>query len=118
MADLGAPARSRMDGWTDGRSGDESQPCIRPSVHPPVLCYHRIGGPRELGVTRISARTFRRQMESLARAGWQTLTLDQYAESVHAGLTPGRRPGVSRASTFLLSFDDAYASLAEHAFPV
>src|SRR5262245_44588341 len=78
---------------------------------PPVLCYHRIGGPLELGVTRVSARTFRRQMEHLARAGWKTLTLDEF--------TPGRRPGVSRAErAFLLTFDDGYASLAEHAFPI
>ena len=84
-----------------------------PSV--PVLCYHRIGGPLELGVTRVSAGTFRRQMESLARAGWSTLTLSEYV----ARLTPGRRPGVSRTErAFLLSFDDGYASLAEHAYPV
>ena len=75
----------------------------------PVLCYHRIGGPLELGVTRVSAATFRRQMESLARAGWRTLTLDQYESSRTTHHAP---------RTLLLSFDDGYASLADHAYPV
>jgi peptidoglycan/xylan/chitin deacetylase (PgdA/CDA1 family) len=75
-----------------------------------VLCYHRIGGPLELGVTRVSAGTFRRQMTALAEAGWRALTLSQYTEAIH---TAHRAP-----RTFLLSFDDGYAALAEHAFPV
>ena len=72
---------------------------------PPVLCYHRIGGPLELGVTRVGRSVFARQMTALARAGWQTLSLAQFTP--HA---PRR--------TFLLTFDDGYASLAEHAYPV
>jgi len=75
---------------------------------PPVLCYHRIGGPLELGVTRVSPRTFRRQMQALAKAGWRTLTLEQFGNSAF------RIPH----SAFLLSFDDGYAELAEHAYPV
>jgi peptidoglycan/xylan/chitin deacetylase (PgdA/CDA1 family) len=75
----------------------------------PVLCYHRIGGPLELGVTRVSAGTFRRQMESLAHSGWHTLTLSEFANPQSAIRNP---------QSFLLSFDDGYASLAEHAYPV
>ncbi len=76
---------------------------------PPVLCYHRIGGPLELGVTRVGRSVFERQMRTLAEAGWQTLTLAEFA-----GLrTPYRAP-----RTVLLSFDDGYASLAGHAYPV
>ena len=78
---------------------------------PPVLCYHRVGGPAELGVTRVSPKTFARQMHGLARAGWTTLTLDQFALAGHSAL---RTPH----STFLLSFDDGYEELAEHAYPV
>jgi len=71
----------------------------------PVLCYHRIGGPLELGVTRVGRSVFARQMTALARAGWKTLSLAQFT------------PHAARR-TFLLTFDDGYASLAEHAYPV
>jgi peptidoglycan/xylan/chitin deacetylase (PgdA/CDA1 family) len=75
----------------------------------PVLCYHRIGGPLELGVTRVGRSVFARQMTALARAGWRTLSLEEFAH-------PRTAHGAQR--TFLLSFDDGYASLAEHAYPV
>ena len=75
----------------------------------PVLCYHRIGGPLELGVTRVGRSVFARQMTALARAGWRTLTLKEFATS---------RTTHDERRTFLLTFDDAYASLAEHAYPV
>jgi len=75
----------------------------------PVLCYHRIGGPLELGVTRVGRSVFARQMKSLARAGWRTLSLVEFAKTRTSHLSP---------LTFLLTFDDGYASLAEHAYPV
>ncbi|HYK09908.1 MAG TPA: polysaccharide deacetylase family protein [Gemmatimonadales bacterium] len=80
---------------------------------PPVLCYHRVGGPPELGVTRVSLETFRRQMCALAKAGWRTLTLEQFAAAAHAEHSALRPP----QSAFLLSFDDGYSELAEHAYP-
>lgn len=47
-------------------------------------------------------------MTALARAGWRTVSLTEFAlETPDAG----RR-------TFLLTFDDGYRSLAEHAYPV
>jgi len=73
----------------------------------PVLCYHRIGGPLELGVMRVARSVFARQMTALARAGWRTLTLAEFAERSRA-----------RQSAFLLTFDDGYASLADTAYPV
>jgi peptidoglycan/xylan/chitin deacetylase (PgdA/CDA1 family) len=75
----------------------------------PVLCYHRIGGPLELGVTRVARSVFERQMRSLAAAGWRTLTLAEFANP---------RPTPHAARTCLLTFDDGYASLAEYAYPV
>lgn len=72
-----------------------------------VLCYHRIGGPLELGVTRVARSVFQRQMTALARAGWRTLTLADYAAPPH-----------SAPRTVLISFDDGYASLADFAYPL
>ncbi len=78
-------------------------------THPPVLCYHRIGGPLELGVTRVGRSVFARQMSALARDGWRTLSLPEFA-------APRTTDDARR--TFLLTFDDGYASLAQHAYPV
>ena len=71
----------------------------------PVLCYHRIGGPLELGVTRVARSVFERQMGALANAGWRTLTLAEYATG-------------EASRSFLLTFDDGYASLAEEVYPL
>src|SRR5436309_1501972 len=86
----------------------------RPALLPPVLCYHRIGGPAELGVTRVARSVFARQMTTLARAGWKTLTLDQFAERLRPGHSALRTPH----SALVLTFDDGYASLAEHVYPI
>jgi peptidoglycan/xylan/chitin deacetylase (PgdA/CDA1 family) len=78
---------------------------------PPVLCYHRLGGPFELGVTRVARAVFERQMRALAHLGWQTLTLEQFSLAVTA-------PSSIPRQRFLLTFDDGYASLADVAYPV
>jgi peptidoglycan/xylan/chitin deacetylase (PgdA/CDA1 family) len=77
----------------------------------PVLCYHRVGGPLELGVTRVSARAFERQMRALAARGWRTVTLSQFEERLRGGVPPA-------PNEFLLSFDDGYASLGQYAYPL
>ncbi len=87
-------------------------------IQPPVLCYHRIGGPLELGVTRVGRSVFARQMTALAQAGWQTLSLDQFACRVKTVGAQHAAPLHQTSREFLLSFDDGYASLAEHAYPV
>ena len=86
----------------------------RSPLLPPVLCYHRIGGPAELGVTRVARSTFAAQMNALVRAGWRTLTLDEFAQRLRPGYSAFRTPH----SAFLLTFDDGYASLAEHVYPL
>src|SRR6266566_5791520 len=78
------------------------------SMSPPVLCYHLVGGPLALGVTRVSRRAFGRQMRALARTGWRTLTLGEFAD----------RSDAAEGRTFLLTFDDGYASLADYAYPL
>jgi peptidoglycan/xylan/chitin deacetylase (PgdA/CDA1 family) len=79
---------------------------------PPVLCYHRVGGPLELGVTRVARNVFERHMAALARAGWRTLTLAAFTHRVTHPVSPISHPEL------LLSFDDGYASLAEHVYPL
>lgn len=86
-------------------------------IRPPVLCYHRIGGARELGVTRVGRTVFARQMTALAKAGWRTVTLEQVIQADSPYLFPVARLSAF-ARHFLLTFDDGYASLAEHAYPV
>ena len=76
-----------------------------------MLCYHRVGGPPELGVTRVARAVFARQMRALARSGWRTLTLREFVTHV-------QRRVAAPPKAFLLSFDDGYASLADNAYPV
>ena len=78
---------------------------------PPILCYHKVERRRELGVTRLSPRRFARQIERLARDGWRTLTLAELLDCA-----AGRRAVGARE--LVISFDDAYRGLREHAFPV
>jgi peptidoglycan/xylan/chitin deacetylase (PgdA/CDA1 family) len=86
-------------------------------IRPPVLCYHRIGGRLELGVTRVGRTVFARHMTALARDGWRTLTLEEFARATSPYLFPVARLSAT-ARYFLLTFDDGHASLAEHAYPV
>jgi peptidoglycan/xylan/chitin deacetylase (PgdA/CDA1 family) len=88
-------------------------------THPPVLCYHRIGGPLELGVTRVGRAVFARQMTALARAGWRTVTLGAFAKRANGvGAQHAAPLHHDHSQEFLLTFDDGYASLGEHAYPV
>lgn len=77
----------------------------------PILCYHKIDTRFELGFTRLGPRAFRRQMEALSRAGYTTVGSGELL-----GLDPRATHDAPR--TVVLTFDDAYAGLAEHAFPV
>jgi peptidoglycan/xylan/chitin deacetylase (PgdA/CDA1 family) len=74
------------------------------------LCYHKIERRGDLGITRLSPRRFATQVERLAAAGWRTLSLDQVERCVH-----GHRPVGPRE--MVITFDDAYRGLRDHAFP-
>jgi peptidoglycan/xylan/chitin deacetylase (PgdA/CDA1 family) len=76
----------------------------------PILCYHKIERRGDVGVTRLSPRRFAAQVERLAAAGWRTLALDEVERCVR-----GQRPVGSRE--IVVTFDDAYRGLREHAFP-
>jgi peptidoglycan/xylan/chitin deacetylase (PgdA/CDA1 family) len=78
---------------------------------PPILCYHKVERRHELGVTRISPRRFARQIERLAREGWNTLSLGELLACARGERRAGPRE-------LAITFDDAYRGLREHAFPV
>jgi len=121
----GGTGAGRMSGMAGGRDG-----------LPPILCYHKVDTRLELGVTRLGPQTFRRQMERLARCGARTLGSRDLEELLaraearapaapHGGSAaaepvppsaPGAGPSPPRA--VVLTFDDGYAGLARHAFPV
>jgi len=82
------------------------------AVLPRVLCYHRVGGPLELGVTRVASSIFARQITELAGAGWRTLTIAEFSQRVTHPASRIPHPEL------LLTFDDGYASLAEHVYPL
>ena len=78
---------------------------------PPILCYHKVERRLELGATRLSPRRFAAQVARLARAGWRTLSLAELAACVRGERAPGPRE-------LVITFDDAYRGLRDHAFPV
>jgi peptidoglycan/xylan/chitin deacetylase (PgdA/CDA1 family) len=83
-----------------------------PDVVPPILCYHKVDTRFELGFTQIEPRVFRRQVETLARAGYRSLGSGELGERLAAPPWPGQ------GAELIFTFDDGYAGLARHAFPV
>jgi len=57
-------------------------------------------------------------MTALARAGWRTVTLEEFAQRMNTGGAQHAAPLHNPSREFLLTFDDGYASLADHAYPV
>lgn len=79
----------------------------------PVLLYHHVG-PRCPGTfpdLTVSPEKFRRQVRSMARWGYAGISPSDWLGWVQAGVQLPAKP-------VLLTFDDAYADLAEHALPV
>lgn len=79
---------------------------------PPILCYHKVDTRFELGFTQIGPRAFRRQIETLAR-GYQALGSGELLQWLTG--PPGHEAG---GAPVVITFDDGYAALARHAFPV
>jgi peptidoglycan/xylan/chitin deacetylase (PgdA/CDA1 family) len=80
---------------------------------PPILSYHKIDPRFELGFTQLTPRVFRRQVETLARLGYRSLGSAELLSALSD--TPHPTP---HTPSFVLTFDDGYAPLAQHAFPV
>ena len=75
-----------------------------------VLTYHKVQPELELGGTWLTPRAFRRQLELIRDACLPVLALVDYLEALR-GDSPPRR-GV------VLTFDDGYRSVLEHARPL
>lgn len=75
----------------------------------PILAYHNISNKFEPGVTRNTIHQFKNQMEWLFRNGYQTITLNDY----HA--FESKTVSKSSKKTIIITFDDAYESLANAA---
>ena len=78
---------------------------------PLILCYHKVERRQELGVTRLSPKRFARQMERFAESGWRALSGEEL-------LACARGERVVAPLELVITFDDAYRGLREHAFPV
>lgn len=78
----------------------------------PILMYHRIAtdGPPGLKQWRVSPEIFDTQMSALHRAGYQTITLVEWADALIE-----QRP--VQGKRVLLTFDDGYSDFLSAAIP-
>lgn len=86
-------------------------PVSRARSLPLILCYHKIERRHELGVTRLSPRRFARHMHRLARRGYAAIDWEALLD-----IARGNRP--AQPNELVITFDDAYRGLRDHAFPV
>jgi peptidoglycan/xylan/chitin deacetylase (PgdA/CDA1 family) len=79
----------------------------------PILMYHRIAtaGPPGLKRWRVAPELFDAHMKALHRAGYQTITLAEWADALdHRRPVQGKR--------VLLTFDDGYSDFLSAAIPI
>jgi peptidoglycan/xylan/chitin deacetylase (PgdA/CDA1 family) len=79
----------------------------------PILMYHRIAadGPPGLKPWRVAPELFDAHMNALGRAGYQTITLAEWAEALVQ-----RRP--VQGKRMVLTFDDGYSDFLSEAIPM
>ncbi len=73
----------------------------------PILAYHKIHNNFDLGITRISPDQFENQIKYLFQSGFQTISLYEYIKNK-----------TYDEKKIIITFDDGYESVFEHAFPV
>ena len=83
------------------------------AVRLPVLCYHHVGPerPGTLPTLTVSPERFERHVRWLARRGFHGIRPADWVRWRREGKGLPEKP-------VLFTFDDGYADLAEHAFPV
>ena len=79
----------------------------------PVLMYHRVGEAKTSWEARyaIPAERFAAHMSSLARSGYQAVSIDSLVEWMQGG-------AALPDGAFVLTFDDGYRGVYEYALPV
>jgi len=77
----------------------------------PILAYHKVDTRLELGGTMISPRRFARHLDYFRKNGYQSVALSRAVELMRQGSGAGKK-------YLCLTFDDAYAGLYRHAFPL
>jgi peptidoglycan/xylan/chitin deacetylase (PgdA/CDA1 family) len=82
-----------------------------PPGSPVALAYHKIGTP-ELGGTWCTRRQFAAHLDVLAADGYSVVDVRAYEASLDSV-----ERGAAQARSVLLTFDDAFASFADHAWP-
>lgn len=75
----------------------------------PILLYHRIDHTSLSTAT--SPQVFRRHMQWLSERGWRSLSAQEFAFFTRAGKT-------LPSHSFVITFDDGYASIASVALPI
>ena len=86
---------------------------MTPATRVPVLMYHRVGDASNAWEARyaISQENFSAHMQALAGAGYHAVTIDRLVDWLADG-----EPLAEGA--FLLTFDDGFYGVREHALPV
>lgn len=84
----------------------------------PVLMYHRVGTPHHVGDRTycIEPARFAAHMRALAAAGHRPLAIEDFVHWLEHGCT--REQGTPAPRAFVLTFDDGFAGVHEHAWPV
>jgi len=75
----------------------------------PILVYHKIDPRFEWGITRVSPTQFERQIDFLARSGYQSFSFHDLFQKKFSN--PDQKK-------IILTFDDAYQSIYQFAFPI
>lgn len=73
----------------------------------PILAYHKVQNQAELGVSNTSPKQFERQIKYLCQNGFKSTSIEDYVK--------GRSFGDKHV---IITFDDAYTSVFENAFPI
>ena len=73
----------------------------------PILAYHKIQDNFDFSITRISPKEFGRQVRYLAEHGYSCLAIRDYLSGKPLG-----------SKKVVITFDDAYESVFQHALPI